>query len=315
MERLRAASWEGVIGIDELVAQGVPERTAYRRTQEDGPWQLLAPATFLLSNGEPSYRQLEIAALVYAGEGAMITGIGGARHYGIRAGEDPSTVHVLIDDTRRVLSTSRIIVERTRRLPRPTVRDGLAVAPLVRCLTDGTRRTKDQTAIAAVLSEAVRRRMTLVEALRRELDAGCRKGSAAPRRVLHAVADGVWSAAEYEAREFWKSWDDLPEIEWNVRICDEEGRFLAIADGLVRELGFVWQIDSVEYHFATPEQVEETLAYQRRLRAAGLHVLSTRPAQLRGDPEGLHADIVDALATAALLPSPRVRYEPPGTTT
>ncbi|MFC5137628.1 hypothetical protein ACFPK1_05245 [Actinomycetospora rhizophila] len=315
MERLRAASWEGVIGIDELVAQGVPERTAYRRTQEDGPWQLLAPATFLLSNGEPTYRQLEIAALVYAGEGAVITGIGGARHHGIRAGDDPSTVHVLIDEPRRVLSTSRIIVERTRRLPRPVTRDGLAVAPLVRCLTDGTRRIKDLAVIAAVLSEAVRRRMALAAALRRELDAGCRKGSAAPRRVLQAVDDGVWSAAEYEAREFWKAWDDLPEIEWNVRICDEAGRFLAIADGVVRELGFVWQIDSVEHHFATPEQVEETLAYQRRLRAAGLHVLSTRPAQLRGDATGLHADVLDALATAALLPSPRVRYEPPRTTT
>ncbi|MEJ2885882.1 hypothetical protein [Actinomycetospora aeridis] len=314
MERLRTASWEGVISIDELVAMGVPERTAYRRTQEDGPWTLLAPATFLLSNGEPTYRQWEIAALVYAGEGAVLTGIGGARHYGIKTGDDPTTVHVLIDEPRRMLSTPKIIIERTRRLPKPTTRNGLAVAPLVRCLSDGTRRIKNLTVIAAVLSEAVRRRMVLIAALRFELETGSRKGTAAPRRVLQAVEDGVWSAAEYEAREFWRSRPDLPEIEWNVRIYDEHGRFLAIADGLVRDLGFVWQIDSVEYHFATPEQVEETLAYQRRLRAVGLHVLSTRPAQVSGDPDGLHIDVLDALAAAALLPAPRVSYGSPTAT-
>lgn len=309
MERLRAASWEGVIGINELVARGVHERTAYRRTQEDGPWTLLAPATFLLSNAEPTRRQMEIAALVYAGEGAMITGLDGARHHGMREGELPGTVHVLIGWDRSVSSTTRITIERTRRLPRPFTRDGIPVAPLVRCLTDWARRIKDRLAIVTVFAEALRRRMVLAEALRDELDRGSRKGTAAPRRVLPAMTDGVWSTAEYEAREFWQSWTDLPGIEWNVTLYHENGEFLAIADGLVRNLGFVWQIDSVEHHFATPEQVQGTLDYQRRLRTAGLHVLSTRPAQRRDDPDGLHIDILDALATAALLPAPRVRYE------
>lgn len=310
MERLRAASWEGVISIDQLVAEGVPERTAYRRTQEDGPWTLLAPATFLLSNGEPTRRQLEIAALVYAGEGAMITGLDGARHHGVRSGELRSTVHVLIPCDRSVLSTTRITVERTRRLPRPVTRDGLAVAPLVRCLTDWARRIKDLTTIAAVFAEAVRRRMVLAEALRYELDHGTRKGTAAPRRVLPAVEERIWSAAEFESREFWLSFDDLPAIEWNVTLYDADGRFLAIVDGFVPAYGFVWQVDSVEQHFATTEQVQETLIYQRRLRAAGLHVFSSRPTQLRDDPEGLHTDILDALAAAALLPAPRVRSKP-----
>ena len=309
LARLRAAAWEDVIGIDALVAEGVPERTAYRRTQEDGPWTLLAPATFLLSKAEPTRRQLEIAALVYAGEDAVITGLDGARHHGIRSGALPDTVHVLIHWTRSVLSTTSITVERTRRLPKPVIRDGLPVAPLVRCLTDRVRRMKDLTAIAALLAEPLRRGMVRASSLRDELDHGSRKGTAAPRRVLPAIEDGVWSAAEFETREFWNSWEDLPEIEWNVALYDENGAFLAIVDGLVREVGFVLQIDSVEFHFATPQQVQQTLNYQRLLRAAGLQVLSVRPAQRRDDPEGLHTDILDALATAALLPAPRVRYE------
>ena len=49
----------------------------------------------------------------------MITGLGGARHHGVRRGDEPTTVHVLIAESRRVLSTPRIVIERTRRLPQP----------------------------------------------------------------------------------------------------------------------------------------------------------------------------------------------------
>lgn len=310
IERLRAASWEGVIAVHDLVRLGVPERTAYRRTQQDGPWTLLLPATILLSNGEPTYRQLEIAALLYAGPDAVITGLGGARHHRLRRGEEPTIVHLLIPVHRRVLSSGPVVIERTRRCPLAVVRDGLPVAPVVRCLTDYARRTKDETRIAAAFTEPVQRRMTEPEAFRRELDQGTRKGTAAPRRVLGALDAGVWSAAEFDARAFWESTPCLPPIAWNVAIHDERGRFVAIADGLVEEVGFVWEIDSVEYHFSTPEQVQATLVRQRRLREVGLHVLSSRPAQRRDDPEGLRADIRANLEIARHLPPPRVTYRP-----
>lgn len=305
--RLRAHSWDGVIAVSELVRLGVPERTAYRRTQEDGPWTLLLPATILLSNGAPTQRQLEIAALIYAGPGAMLTGIGGARHSGLRRGSDPGFVHALIPVHRRVLSSGHVVVERTRRYPPAKLRDGLAVAPLARSLIDGVRRMKDLSEIAAILTEPVQRRMLIPEHLRFELDTGCRKGSAAPRRVLAGIEAGVWSAAEFDARDFWLATEGLPPISWNVPIHDERGAFVAVVDGLVEEVGFVWQIDSVEHHFATPEQVQATLEYHRRLRNVGLHVHSTRPAQVRDDPDGARADIRSGLTTASLLPPPRIR--------
>ena len=304
---LYAASWEGVIRARELVRLGVPERTTYRRTQEDGPWTLLLPATIKLSNGTPTRRELEIAALVYAGPGAVLTGLGAARHHGIRRGDDPETVHVLVSNDRQITSAGHVIVERTRRLPKAVVRDGLPVAPLARCLMDHARRMKDLAAIAALFTEAVQRRMLTAEMLRAELDRASRKGTAAPRRVLAAVDDGVLSPAEFEAREFWNSIDDLPAISWNVTVYDERGRFVATVDGLVEELGFVWEIDSVEQHFATPEQVRETVERQRCLRAVGLHVLSTRPSQRRDDPDGVAADIHAGLEIARLLPPPRIR--------
>jgi hypothetical protein len=287
LDVLRAESWEGVISARELVRLGVPERTVYRRTQQDGPWTLLYPGTLVLAKGTPTLRQLEIAALVHGGPGAMLTGLSGARHHGLRRGGDPAFDHVLIALDRRVLSVGRAVYERTISLPRPVERDGLPVAPLARCLIQHVRRLKDHEAIAAVLTEAVQRRMVPLEALWTELEQGTRKGTAAPRRVLEAARVGVLSPAEYTAREFWESFGDL-----------------------VRQLGFVWETDSVEHHFATPEQVRETLIRQRRLRAIGLHVLGTRPSQRRDDPLGLHEDLLANLEIAAALPPPRALFGP-----
>ena len=62
---------------------------------------------------------------------------------------------------------------------------------------------------------------------------------------------------------------------------------LGIADGYLPEVGLVLPIDSVEQHFMTPEQVEETERQHRAYRSAGLHVFGIRPSRMRTDPGGL----------------------------
>ena len=64
---LRAASWDFVISVAELVRLGVPERTVYRRCQEGGPWTLLLPGVVLLATGEATLHQRRIAALPHRG--------------------------------------------------------------------------------------------------------------------------------------------------------------------------------------------------------------------------------------------------------
>ncbi|NMO89090.1 hypothetical protein HH311_04795 [Actinomycetospora sp. TBRC 11914] len=305
------ASWDRVISVHELVRLDVPERTAYRRTAEDGPWQLLLPATILLSNGEPTFRQWQIAALLHAGPDAVLTGLGGAQLHGLRRGGEPEKHHVLIPATRNVKSCGPVIVERTRRPVKRLERDGLPVAPISRCLLDHVRRTKDEEQIAALLTEPVQRRMVPKEMLVAELETGTRKGSAAPRRVLRAVSAGVESPTEFQYYRFWNSLSGLPTIRCNVPVYDLDGTRLGIVDFLADELGFAWESDSVEEHFATPEQVQRTAERARRLRGAGLYVLSTRPHQLRDDPRGVETDIRQGLEIAAAMPPPRVTYGPP----
>lgn len=302
---------DDVIETRVLVQIGMSESTVYRRCRANGPWQLLAPATVLLSNGIPTRRQLLRAALLHAGPGAMITGLDAARALGLRRGELPAHVHVLIPEARQVRSVRNIVVERTERLPTPPlVRAGLPVAPIERCVLDAVRRLRDESDIAAILTEPVQRRMVLKETLEDELERGCRKGSATPRKVLRGIRSGVRSAAEFDVREWWLSRPELDPVLFNVALFDEHGTHLGIADIYDEEIGLVVPVDSVEQHFATPDQVALTERQHRSYRSAGLHVLGIRPGRVRTDPDGLLQDVLDAQRIAATLPPARVTWRP-----
>jgi hypothetical protein len=301
-----AASVEGVIAVRTLVALGVDETTVYRRCRHSGPWQRLLPGIVALHNGTPTRREREIAALLYGGPDAILTGVAACRHHGLRRLDDDGTVHVLVPDHRQVRSAGFVVVERTTRMPRAVERDGVACALLVRAVLDEARRRREPTSIAALLAEPIQRRMLLVEQLEEELEAGCRRGTAAPRRVLRAVRAGVRSAAEFDAREWWTT-RGLPPARFDVRILRPDGRLLAVVDAYVEDVGLVWEIDSVEAHFSTPDQVEATARRQRDLRDAGLVVVSTRPSQIGDDPDGVEKDLDNGLTVAAQLPAPDVR--------
>jgi hypothetical protein len=308
---LRSFAVDFVISAQELMRLGVPESTIYRRCRDGGPWQLLAPGIVLLSSGIPTRRQLLVAALLHGGAGAMITGLDAARAHGLRRGRLPEHVHVLIHESRQVRSVRNIVVERTERLPEPPlIRDGLPVAPIDRCVLDAVRRLRDESDIAAILTEPVQRRLVLKETLEDELDLGCRKGSATPRKVLRAIHDGVRSAAEFDVRAWWLSQPELGPALFNVALFDEQQTFLGSADIFDEDAGLVVPVDSVEQHFATPEQVARTERQHRAYRSGGLHVLGIRPSRVRTDPDGLLRDVLDALRVAAALPPARVTWRP-----
>lgn len=311
MARLRAASWDLVIKVTELVRLDVPERTCYRRTQADGPWTLIGPGLILLANGEPTLRQKQIAALLHGGAQAVLTGLDATHLQGLHRGGEPAKQHVLVPIHQKIQSVGFIVVERTKRPPETRTRDGLTVAAIPRATLDHVRRLKDHEQIAAILTEPVQRRMIPRESLLAELDAGSRRGTAAPRRVLRAIADGVESPKEFLFHQFWNARPDLPRVRCNVPVYDLTGRCVGIADFLVDECGFAWECDSVSEHFATPEQVRRTAERARAFREVGLYLLSTRPEQLRDDPRGVETDIRQGLEIAAAMPSPRVTYGRP----
>lgn len=310
LDRIRAEAVDDVIAVQKLVELGVPERTIYRRCQ-DGTWTLMATTTVRLTSGVPTRRQLLTAALIYAGPDAQVTGLDGARAHQLRRGELPGVVHLLIPAGRRKRSLPTIRIERTTRLLPPRTRDGLPVAPLERCVLDAVRGLESRSDVAAILTEPVQQRMTLVGSLLTELKAGCQRGTALPRAVLRAAERGVRSPAELDLHDWWFADPELANytILFNVRLT-VGSLMVGIADAYLPDVGLVLPVDSVEHHFMTPDQVETTERQHRAYRSAGLHVFGIRPSRLRAAPSALRQDVLAAIAVAEQLPQPLISWTP-----
>jgi hypothetical protein len=203
---VRAAATRDVVRAARLVELGVPESTVYARCRPGGPWQLLLPGTVLLCSGTPTPDQLVVAALLYAGDGAVVTGLVEARRQGVRRG--PATgdaVQVLVRHDHQPASRGHVTVERTRRMPQPVVRRGIPLAPVARAVIDAARRLADPREIVELLSDPVQRGLCTVADLVAEVEAAQRQGTAVPRALLRDVSAGARSAAETDARRLWRS--------------------------------------------------------------------------------------------------------------
>ncbi|MFC3455049.1 hypothetical protein [Amycolatopsis speibonae] len=264
-ERLYQHSRGGVITVARLVELGVPARTCYRRCQPGRPWRRLLPGVLLLATGEPSYRQLIEAALQYAGRDAVVTGAAACRRRGLRAvPAGAARVHLLVPHEHKISSSGFVIVERTTRMPRPLIEEGVPVAPFVRAVLDLCRRLSSPSAVSALLAEAVQ------------------SGGLSPAALHHIVA-GARSVAEIDAMSVWRL-SGLPEPSWNRPLRDENGEYVATPDGYFAEVALAWEIDSYDFHF-TKQDYARTLERNARYAAAGIAVLQILPSRLRTEPE------------------------------
>lgn len=296
-----AAARHGVITARGLTALGVPESTVYGRCRDAGPWQLLAPGIVLLSTGRATPEQLVAAALLHGGKGSILTGMDACHRHGVRRGpQSTGVLQVLIPHTRQVRNTAAIRVERTIRLPEPVFRRGVPLAPVVRAVTDAVRSLRSEHEIAEVLSDAVQRDLCTVAELVAELDAGGRRGSSTPRRVLREVGAGIRSAAELNAKKLWAR-SGLPEPAWNAPVFDSAGRLLGIADAWWDDVALAWEINSYAWHLA-PQDYAREQEKRARFAAVGAAVLPTMPKRLRADSGGVLRELGMAYQAAAARP-------------
>ncbi len=236
------------------------------------------------------------AALLYAGEDAMLTGPLAAFLYGLRYGpKHHGVVDLLMPRSAGIRSRQFVHIHRTRHLPlHPVLWLGRwPLAPSARCTIDTIGELKSQRDVRALLCEPVQRRLTTPEALAEQLAlARPSTGTALAHRALEDVTAGCRSAPECELRDLVLSSRILPEPRWNKPLPDAPGAQV-FPDACWAEVRLVVEIDSQEWHGYgdAPESTERRRALYARL---GWRVIPVSPRRLREEPQVVLREIEQA---------------------
>ena len=316
-----SSAQHGLATASQLAAIGVARSTVARRTRAGGMWTRVLPGVHLLNGGSPDGFQREFAALLFAGEGSVLTGLTALGHYGLVPPDiqpvppQPRTVelvHVLVPHVRRKSSTAFVQIERTTRIPplRDIVfLDDLPLAPITRAIADAGRRMRSSHSVTSLVLHSVRSGLASADDLMREAAAGQRRGSAHLREAIDHAAAGTWSVPESRLRDLFDG-ADLPRPVWNRPIATASGRIIGIPDAWFDAVALAVEVDSRQFHSTGPDW-ERTLRRQRRYASLGIACLPVTPAQIRDDPTGLLIEVENAYRMAAARPRPPVRLMPP----
>jgi hypothetical protein len=129
----------GVLSRQQASRLGMTDGSVRHRIRPGGPWQRLLPGVYLTATGQPSWEQLQVSALLFAGADSLITGPAALLNYKILRAV-PRLIDVLVPLHRERTSPGFLAVHRTRRMPRETICDGpVRYAPPARAVADTVR--------------------------------------------------------------------------------------------------------------------------------------------------------------------------------
>jgi hypothetical protein len=292
----------------QLLALGMTDNAMQYRIRPSGPWQVLLPGVYLAVTGAPNLPQKEMAALLYAGPGSLITGPVALMHHGIRAGPYPDQIDVLVPTKRQRGSTAFVRVHRTARLPGEVSASGpLRLAPVARAVADTAWQLTSLRDLRAVVADAVQRDRCTVSQLASELRSGPVRGSAMLRSVLAEVAEGIRSTAEGDLRDLIIT-ARLPTPLFNPSLYVGE-TFFAKPDAWWPEAGVSGEVDSREWHLS-PADWDRTRQRHNRMGRLGIIPLHFSPSQIRHEPAEVVQTIRDALERGLQRPPLPIRTIP-----
>lgn len=282
----------GVIARGQALVCGMTDTALRYRVRPEGPWQMLLRGVYAAQTGTPSADQRDMAALLYAGPGSVITGCAALRRLGLRVPR-ATNVDVLVPAARRRHSRDFVRVWRTTRMPDLFCASGqIHFALVTRAVADAARSLTDLREVRAVVASSVQSGWCRIAELARELGDGPVAGSARFRQVLAEVADGVRSVAEADFRDLVNR-AGLPVPVFNARLYSG-GALLAVVDAWWPDAGVAAEVDSREWHLSA-EDWERTIRRHARMTARGILVLHFTPRQI-----GTEQDQVVAALRAAL---------------
>ena len=298
---------DNVVRTAELRAAGLSGSAISARCRAYGAWQRLLPGVILLHNQPPQRKELVRAAVAYAGDGAVLTGIDSAFPTA-DADYEIGPVHVLVPAHRRVAGQRQVLIERTTRLPDVIIHNGLPCAPAARAVLDTVRREQNVSRMKWILTEAVRRGTCTVMELQQELNEGSQRGSAAPRSFLRTINEETRSNARMLAQKIVRT-SPLPEPRWQPTYDKASGTPFGIVDAWWDEIGFAWQVIN-RISPSNAKSQRGLIAGLNALIINGIVLLRTDKTRLSKDPHGVRRELINAFHYAATRKSLAVGCRP-----
>jgi very-short-patch-repair endonuclease len=287
-----ADSQFGVISRDQATQCGVTRSALQHRVRPGGRWRRVLPGVYATATGKPTHDQLLMAALLYGGDGSMVTGLAALRSYKIQV-PDTREIDILIPAGRHRASREFVVVRRTTRMPRRfTALGPIRYTMPARAVADAALGLVRLADVRAVVAGAVQRNCCTAADIAAELTGGPRRDSGRLRLALAEVEDGIRSAAEADLRLLIRR-TRLPTPLYNARLY-VGGQLVAVADAWWPDAGVAVEVDSREWHFS-PDGWEHTMRRHDELTALGILLLHVTPRQIRTEPAEVVAMIRAAL--------------------
>jgi hypothetical protein len=269
----------GVVSRRQALDSGMTPSAIDYLLRPGGPWRRLLRGVYVTTTGSVTGDQRAVAALLYAGDKAVITGAVAVRRHRL-ACAGLNEIDVLVPRGVRVQSAGFVRVSHTTRMPaRYYQTGGIRFTVLPRAVADAARGMSRLSDVRAVVAESIQRGGCELLALIEELRAGPSAGSRHLATAIAEVSEGIRSAAEADLR-FLINKSDLEKPMYNPRLYAADGTFLAEPDAWWRRAGVAAEVDSRQYHLS-PDDHERTTLRHNRMAAQGITLLHFLPGTLR----------------------------------
>jgi hypothetical protein len=245
-------------------------------------WQVILPGVYATFTGPLTGRHHAQAALLHAGDGAMLSDSIALRAYGVPYVPADPLYRVLVADDNQRSSRDFVVVRRTKRLPTPRVVQGLPTAPLPRALCEFAQRHEDERDALAVVAAAIQRRQVSIEEFAAEIERSPSRGRRRLMRIFGAIASGIRSAPENDIRELVRTSRILPEPKYNWLIELPGGEKIS-PDLMIIEAALIHETNGREHHsdeLAGEDPFEDMQRRADVLTTTGFTVLMNAPRRI-----------------------------------
>ena len=287
-----AAKQFGVVTSEDCSSCRV-SRKWMRRRLETGEWTRLHRGVFKLGANSPNLDEMEMAAMLAAGDGAVLSHLSAARRLGLDVPSHPC-VQITIPASRRTPKLGRARVCRSRRLNESHIsrRGHFRVTHLARTMVD-LASVLDKVWLRAALDSALRQRRTNLAWIHRALNTygKGRRGVACLRRLVseHQREDEVPdSVLESMGLELAQATKRKPKLHWRIL---EGAQLIAEVDFAWPEVRLCVELDGWTQHGTRAAFVRDR-ARDRALLRLGWVVLRFTWQDVVEDRESVIAELV-----------------------